>query len=293
MHIGLIGAGGMGRRMGCNLLDAGHRLAVAEPYPVDLDALISAGARLLANPREAAQDADAVVVMVRDDPQLRSAADGEDGFIAGVREGAVVICCSTVSPKQVEALAAPVAERGALLLDCPVSGGVSGAQAGTLTLMIAGSAAAKNAAGPVLKAVGERIYDCGERPGQGQTMKMLVQLLVSAHMAAAAEAFVLARKGGLDLDLVYQVMTNSNATSKMFAEKFPLMMNDDFAPRGALAIQYKDIQIIHGAADSMQVPLPLMASIHQLFQWGRNMGFGELDAAAVVKVWDALDTPKS
>ena len=288
MQVALIGAGEMGRRMGVNLLAAGHNLTVTDPYPTRLEELLSAGARQVDNARAAADGAEAIIVMVRDDDQLRLAADGPDGILAGVAKGAVLICCSTVTPGGVEAFIEPVAERGALLLDCPVSGGVVGAQSGTLTLMTAGDPSARAAADPVLTAVGERIYDCGRTPGQGQTMKMIVQLLVSIHMAAAAEAFVLARKGGLDLELVLDVTTNSNGNSKMLAEKFPQMINGDYAPRGALALQYKDLQILQKAADDMQVPLPLTMCTHQVFQWGRNLGFAEQDAAVVARVLETL-----
>ncbi len=256
--------------------------------PDGLDALVAAGACLAGSAAEAAQGADAVLVMVREYTQVRQAAEGDEGFLAGLRAGAVVVCCSSIAPWESEALAQAVEQRGAQYVDCPVSGGVAGAEAGTLTLMTAGRATAKAAARPVLEAVGQAIYDCGEQAGQGQAMKMIVQLLVSAHIATAAEALVLGRKAGLDLALVYEVMTNSNGTSKMFAEKFPLMMRGDFAARGDLSIQYKDIGIVSQAADRMGVPMPLTATVRQLYQWAGFKGLGAQDTAAIVKVWDAL-----
>lgn len=289
MQVALIGAGGMGRRMGQNLLAKGFGLVVSDVNPAGVEPLVASGARAAEDGRRAAESSDAVVVMVREYSQVRQAAEGDAGFLAGLRAGAVVVCCSSIAPWESEALAQAVAERGAQYVDCPVSGGVTGAEGGTLTLMTAGSAEAKAAARPVLEAVGKAIYDCGEQAGQGQSMKMIVQLLVSAHIATAAEALVLARKAGLELGLVHEVMTNSNGTSKMFAEKFPLMMHEDFAARGDISIQYKDIGILSQAADRMGVPMPLTATVRQMYQWASFKGLGPQDTAAIVKVWDALD----
>jgi 3-hydroxyisobutyrate dehydrogenase len=196
--------------------------------------------------------------------------------------------CSTVPPAFVQTVGQRLQDKGVFLLDAPVSGGVQGASSGTLTIMASGPATAFAACEQVLVAVSSKVYRLGEAPGIGSSVKLINQLLAGVHIAAAAEAMALAARLGLPPQVVFDVISNSAGASWMFTNRVPHMLTGDYTPHSALDIFVKDLGIVLEAGKALRFPLPLAAAAQQLFLMGAAAGFGRVDDAAVVKVYEKL-----
>src|SRR4051794_16466479 len=196
--VGFVGCGRMGGPMARRLLAAG---AEGRAYDVDeraLRAVVDAGEQPAASARDAARDAPVVVTMLPDPPVVDRAARGPEGLLAGLGDGALWVEMSSSRPATTQALAAAAAERGAALLDAPVSGGVAGAEAGTLPIMLGGPAALVDRARPLLAELGESLVHVGDRPGDGDAAKTINNMLSATNLAAAAEGLAMGMRAGLD-----------------------------------------------------------------------------------------------
>jgi 3-hydroxyisobutyrate dehydrogenase len=262
-------------------------------YDIDADrrAVIAAseGARDAASPAEAARDADVVVLAVRDQVQVQGALFGANGAAEALRPGAVVILTSTVGPEAARSTAARLAEHGVLTVDAPVSGGPVRAGNGDLLIVVGAEDAALKAARPVLDLLSSTLTVVGPRPGDGQAMKAVNQLLAGVHIAAAAEAIALARGLGLDPGTVVDSLKHGAAGSFMFADRGPRMVQtyEDGAEvevRSRLDIFVKDMGIVTGIARDAHVPVPLAAAAEQLYLLGERAGLGARDDSSVVTV---------
>jgi 3-hydroxyisobutyrate dehydrogenase len=226
--------------------------------------------------------------MVATAEQAETALFGPDGALIALSAGATVMLCSTVPPAFVRNVAQRLQDKGVLVLDAPVSGGVRGATSGTLTVMAAGPATAFAACEQALAAVSSQVYRLGDAPGVGSNVKLINQLLAGVHIAAAAEAMALATHAGLSSQVVFDVISNSAGASWMFTNRVPHMLTADYTPHSALDIFVKDLGIVLDAGKALRFPLPLAAAAHQLFLMGAAAGFGREDDAAVVKVYEKL-----
>ncbi|MFN2226756.1 MAG: NAD(P)-dependent oxidoreductase, partial [Anaerolineae bacterium] len=195
--VGFIGLGIMGTGMARNLLKARFDLTVWNRTTARVEPLVEAGARPADDPAGLAAVCDVVVICVSDTPDVADVLFGPRGAVEGLREGSLVIDCSTISPIQTKAFAQKLAEKGAHLLDAPVSGGSEGAARGTLAIMVGGEADQFERARPVLEAMGRAITHVGGH-GAGQMVKLVNQILVVNSMLAIGEAFLFAQAGGLD-----------------------------------------------------------------------------------------------
>ncbi|MGW0332833.1 NAD(P)-dependent oxidoreductase [Streptomyces sp. NPDC003011] len=284
----VIGLGAMG-------LPMARRLAGELPVSVyDIaagrrSALAAEGARDAASPAEAARDADAVVLAVRDQVQVEGALFGENGAAEALRPGAVVILTSTVGPEAARRTALRLAERGVLTVDAPVSGGPVRAGDGDLLIVVGAEEIALKAARPVLDLLASTLTVVGPRPGDGQAMKAVNQLLAGVHIAAAAEAIALARGLGLDPGTVVESLKHGAAGSFMFADRGPRMVQTyDDGPepevRSRLDIFVKDMGIVTGIAKDAHVPVPLAAAAEQLYLLGERAGLAARDDSSLVTV---------
>ncbi|NEC85085.1 NAD(P)-dependent oxidoreductase [Streptomyces sp. SID12501] len=287
-HTAVIGLGAMG-------LPMARRLAGELPvsvYDIAADrrsALAAQGARDAASPAEAARDADVVVLAVRDQAQVEGALFGENGAAEALRPGAVVILTSTVGPEAARTTAVTLAERGVLTVDAPVSGGPVRAGNGDLLIVVGAEDAALKAARPVLDLLASTLTVVGPRPGDGQAMKAVNQLLAGVHIAAAAEAIALARGLGLDPGTVVESLKHGAAGSFMFADRGPRMVQayEDGAEvevKSRLDIFVKDMGIVTGIAKDAHVPVPLAAAAAQLYLLGERAGLAARDDSSVVTV---------
>ncbi|MFJ5224606.1 NAD(P)-dependent oxidoreductase [Streptomyces sp. NPDC088400] len=290
----VIGLGAMG-------LPMARHLAGAVPVTVfdisdERRALaVADGASEAATPAEAARDADVVLLAVRDQAQVDSALFGENGVARTVRTGAVVVLTSTVGPDAARATAATLAEHGALLVDAPVSGGPTRAGNGDLLIVVGADPAALELSRPVLDRLASTLTVIGDRPGDGQALKAINQLLAGVHIAAAAEAVALAR--GLDLDpqTVIDSLSQGAAGSFMFADRGPRMAQaygedaEAVEVRSRLDIFVKDMGIVTGIAKNAHVPVPLASAAEQLYLLGERAGLAGRDDSSIVTVLSPAD----
>ena len=288
MKVGVIGLGTMGMGAALNLHRKGHEVFGCELREAARAAFIAAGAAAVASPAELPADLDAVVVFVINAAQTEQVLFGEQGCLVRLHQGAVILCCATIAPEAAKALGARIEAAGFLMLDAPVSGGKAGAEAGTLTVMGAGSDAAFAKARLVLDAISTKVWQLGTEPGVGSTVKMVNQLLAGVHIATAAEALALGIRAGADPKTLFEVISSSAGSSWMWQNRVPHVLAGDDTPWSAVNIFVKDLGIVLDQARALTFPLPLAAAAHQLFLAAAAHGEGAKDDAFVIRVWQAL-----
>jgi 3-hydroxyisobutyrate dehydrogenase len=249
-------------------------------------AFAAAGGAVASSPDLAAARADVVVVAVVNAAQVETVLFGDRGAASTLRKGGVVMQCATVPAAFSRELAERLAKTGHDLLDSPMSGGRARAESGELTFMASGNAKAFAAAESILSATSAKVFRLGEAPGIGSLVKTVNQLLAGVHIATAAEAIALAAKAGADTRVVYDVISASAGNSWMFGNRVPHMLDDDYAPLSAVEIFVKDLGLVLNTGHELRLPLPLAAAAHQLFLAAAGAGWGKLDDAAVVKVYE-------
>src|SRR3712207_1417907 len=209
-RVGFIGLGIMGRPMAKNLMEAGYDLTVHNRSPQKAQELGEQGATVAESPREVAHDSDIVVTMLPDSPQVREVVTGEDGVLEGINEGSLIVDMSTISPVVTEEIAEAVKEKGASMLDAPVSGGDVGAIEGTLSVMVGGEEADFERARPLFGAMGETVTHVGPT-GAGQVTKAANQVVVALVIEAVSEALVLGSAGGGGPEKILEVLSGGLA----------------------------------------------------------------------------------
>lgn len=285
-RVAFIGLGSMGLGMAKNLLNAGHTVVGVDPIATAREAFVAAGGTIAASPAEAARSADVVVVAVVNAPQVEAVLFGDGGAAASLRKGGLVMQCATVAAAFAKSLGERLTQSGHELLDAPMSGGRARAESGELTFMASGSTKAFASAESILSATSAKVFRLGNRPGIGSLVKTVNQLLAGVHIASAAEAMALAAKAGADTRAVYEVISASAGNSWMFGNRVPHMLDDDYAPLSAVDIFVKDLGLVLDTGHEHRLPLPLAAAAHQLFLAAAGAGWGRLDDAAVVKVYE-------
>jgi putative dehydrogenase len=231
---------------------------------------------------------EAAVVFVVNAAQAEAVLFGQEGCMARLAPDAVVLCCTTVAPEAVRAIAARVEQAGRMLLDAPVSGGQVAARGGSMTVMASGSPAAFARAEPVLAAIGGKVWRLGDAVGAGSTVKMVNQLLAGVHIATAAEAMALGIRAGADPQTLFEVISTSAGSSWMFQNRVPHILAGDDTPLSSVNIFVKDLGIVLDQARALTFPLPLASAAHQLFLAAAAAGHGGRDDAFVIRFWEAL-----
>jgi putative dehydrogenase len=286
--IGFIGLGSMGLPMAGNLLARGFRVQGFDVRASAGAALAEAGGGAAASAAAAAAGAEALVLMVVNAVQAEAALFAE-GALAALPPGALVVLMATCPPGAAAALAQRVEAAGRRFLDAPVSGGVVGARAATLTIMAAGPRATFEAARDLLAALGSRVFHAGERPGQGAMVKTVNQLLCGVHIAVLAEAFALAEKAGVALPALLEILSGSSAASWMLGDRGPRMAGLDPGFTSAVDIFVKDLGIVLEAGREAKAALPLAAIAHQLFLAASGRGEGAADDSQVIRSYRLLN----
>lgn len=281
------GLGAMGRPMAANLAKAGHEVRGTDVNPAALDWLKANGGAAFASAKEAASGAEALVLMVVNADQAEAVLF-EAGALEALAPNALVILCATCAPARATAIAARVEATQRRFVDAPVSGGVVGAEAGSLTIMAGAPKAIFAAAEPLLKVMGSRLYHVGEKAGDGAMVKTINQLLCGVHIAAAAEALALGERAGLDTSLLLEIYGSSAAGSWMLGNRGPRMLEADPPVNSAVDIFVKDLGIVLDAGHSSRAPLFLAAAAHQLFLAASGMGLGKADDSQVIEAYRAL-----
>src|SRR4051812_29960484 len=275
--VGFVGCGRMGGPMAGRLLAAGADLRA---YDVDADALravVDAGARRSTSPRDAADGAAGVVPQLPHPPVVERAARGREGLLAGLADGALWLEMSSSRPPTTRALAEAAAERGAALLDAPVSGGVAGAEAGTLTIMLGGPPALVERGSPLLEELGRSLLHVGDRPGDGDAAKTINNMLSATNLAAAAEALAMGMRAGLDPERLVDCVNGGTGASNAMEKKVGgQVLTGKFASRFTLGQYLKDLGIARGLADDHRVPTPVNGAAHAI--WTAHAARGHADA---------------
>ncbi|RCK71330.1 2-hydroxy-3-oxopropionate reductase [Desertihabitans brevis] len=296
MRIGFIGLGIMGAPMARHLVAAGHEVVGHNRSAPAVEAFVAAGG-LAAAPDELAATSDALVLVLPDGPDVEAVLFGDgsvdpggtaaDGVADHLRPGTLVVDCSTIAPETARSAAARLGRRGVRYVDAPVSGGESGAVAGTLAVMMGGTADDVAAAEEVVAPFAGSTAHVGP-VGSGQLVKAANQVLVAGNIAVLAEALSLLRRTGVDLDAALAVLGGGLAASRVLELKAPKMLAGDLAPGFRLDLHHKDLKIALGAAERAGVGLPLTGTVTQLVLGLRAAGDGSLDHAALVRAIERL-----
>ena len=286
--LAFVGLGAMGLPMAKNLVSKGFAVRGFDLNAAALEALEAAGGQAASSAAEAAKDADALILMVVNAAQAEAVLC-QNGALEALLPQAIVCLMATCPSGVVEALAARVTESGRRFVDAPVSGGVAGAKAASLTIMAAADGPTFQAVRPVLEAMGQRVFQVGERPGQGAVVKTVNQLLCGVHIAVVAEAFALAAKAGIDLEKLLEIMSGSAAASWMLNDRGPRMLEDAPEVTSAVDIFVKDLGIVLESGREAKTALPLAAVAHQLFLAASGRGEGALDDSQVIRSYYALN----
>ena len=294
MNIAFIGLGIMGRPMALNLLHAGHSLHVHARRTESMTPLVEAGAIGYPSPEEAARQAEVIFTMVSDTPDVEQVilggAEGSGGVLAGARPGTLVIDMSTISPAATRCLAARARELGVDMLDAPVSGGEAGAIAGSLSIMVGGSAAAFARALPLLQVLGHNIVHIGHH-GAGQVAKACNQVVIAQTLLGVGEAFVLARASGVDPAKVREALLGGLAGSRVLDVHGQRLLDANYAPGFRARLHQKDMRIVLDAGAELGIALPGAAQFAQLLNVLIGRGLGDLDSSAVHILQQALSSP--
>lgn len=287
-RIGFIGLGAMGNPMASNYINAGYEVSVYDISKQNVEQLKLKSAIACKNPSEVAQKSDIVLCSLPNGAIVQETMTGKNGVFSGCRKGAVVIDLSSVSPVTSIQLSQKANELGISYLDVPVSGGVTGAKAGTLTLMVGGDREVFESVKPELECIGSNIFYIGEN-GSGDIMKIVNNLMLGANMAALAEAIVLGEKYGLNLETMINIINISSGrsyVSEAKCEKF--IMNHKYEGGFAVALQYKDLNLALEAAKEVNMPLLMASTAAQIYELANTQNYGKMDISSLTDMWEKL-----
>ncbi len=286
--VGFIGLGAMGLPMARNLLKSGFELQCFDLNPQALQTITNEGGVAALSARAAASGVDLLILMVVNAAQAEQILV-TDGALDALPPGAIVCLMATCPPGAVERIATTVQGSGRSFVDAPVSGGTAGATAGTLTIMAACDDATFMASKPAFEALGQRIFQVGTKAGQGAMVKTVNQLLCGVHIAVVAEAFSLAAKVGVDMQVLLEIMSGSAASSWMLKDRGPRMIEQEPDVSSAVDIFVKDLGIVLETGRETRAALPIAAVAHQMFLATSGRGDGRADDSQVIRSYYALN----
>jgi 3-hydroxyisobutyrate dehydrogenase-like beta-hydroxyacid dehydrogenase len=282
-ELGYVGLGVMGGRMAKRLLDAGHRVTGFNRTRSKAEWLIEAGMAWADSPREVAEAAEITLSMVTDTKALRAIVEGPDGIIAGLGSGKLYVDMSTVSAAESREIAARVAERGARMLDAPVSGSVVTLEEGRLAIMVGGAPEDVERVRPVLLDIGPKVTHVGGN-GQAALIKIASNLNLAVQMLAFSEAVLLAEKGGIRREIAVEALLSGVIASPMLKYRGPFVVREPEDAWFAVPMMQKDLVLAQEAGRQLEVPLPTTAVANEFMTAARAMGMEKRDFAAVFEV---------
>jgi 2-hydroxy-3-oxopropionate reductase len=277
--VGFIGLGIMGKPMAENLIEAGYDLVAYNRTREKAEEL--GGATVAETPKEVAEQSNIIITMLPDSPQVEEVLAGEDGVLEGVQEGALVVDMSTISPVVTEELAEKASERGASMLDAPVSGGDVGAIDGTLSIMVGGNEEDFERVLPLFEVMGKTVTHVGP-VGTGQVVKAANQIVVALTIEAVSEALVLGSKAGVSPEKILDVLGGGLAGNKVMEVKREKMLDHSFDPGFRVELHHKDLGIALAAGREYGVTLPVTAIVDQILETLKMLGRGDQDHSALL-----------
>lgn len=288
--IGFVGLGHMGLPMAINLVKAGHQVTGFDLQRSALDRFEEQGGLVATNLQEAGKGQEIIITMLQTGQQVLHVCLGVDGLLSRATPEALFIDCSTIDVKTSREIHQLAKESELLSIDAPVSGGVAGAVAGTLTFMVGGNGVAFTAAQPILAAMGQKIIHTGDA-GSGQAAKICNNMILGISMVAISEAFTLAEQLGLSAKKLFEVVSNASGQCWAMTKYVPVPdilenvpANNDYKPGFAAAMMLKDLLLSQNAAQSVHVDTPLGAKTTELYQHFIDQGLGESDFSAIIKL---------
>ena len=288
--IGFIGIGLMGKGMSLNLVKAGYPVTVWNRTESKTKPIVDAGAKLAKSPKEVAENSDIVISIVTGSNDVKEVLLGEKGAIHGAKKGDIFIDMSTISPIATVEIAEELAKKGVEMLDAPVSGGVIGANNGTLSIMVGGKEPIFNQCKPILENMGSATYIGGN--GDGQVCKAVNQILVGTTMLGVAEALVFAAKAGVNVERVHQAVSGGAAGSWQLTNNGARVLKGDMSPGFKIKDYLKDLGIIMETADVNKMPLPATSLVLQMFRHCQAENMLNDGTQAVVKAVEKLASKK-
>jgi len=282
-NLGFVGLGAMGSRITKRLLARGHAVTGYDLFPAKQPELVAMGGTWASSPRAVCEAADTTFVMVTNTAALEGASQGPDGLLAGLGAGKLLIDMSTVGPATSRALAAKVRDKGADMLDAPVSGSISMVEQGKLSIMVGGHRATFDRAKPLLEEIGQKVTYIGEN-GLALSMKLATNISIAVQMLALAESVVLAEKAGVARETAIEVLTNSAIASPLVQYKGPCVLKMPEQTMFSANMMQKDVTLALELAREVQVTLPTGAVVNEFLSSARAQGLGEQDFAILYKV---------
>ena len=288
MKIGFIGLGIMGKPMVRNLIKAGHELLVYDVIKENVDISVKDGAKAAVSSKAVAEQCATIITMLPNSPHVKTVIMGKDGVLEGAKAGSVIIDMSSIAPLASQEVEKACAAKGVKMIDAPVSGGEPKAVDGTLSIMVGGDKAVfEQFKDSLLLKMGASAVHCGA-VGAGNTTKLANQVVVAANIAAVAEAFTLAKKAGVDPQLVFDAIKGGLAGSTVMNAKVPMILDGNFKPGFRIELHIKDLQNALDTAHDLSVPIPLTASVMETLQALKTDGMAVNDHSAIVRFYEKL-----
>jgi 2-hydroxy-3-oxopropionate reductase len=284
--IGFIGLGIMGKPMAGQLIKGGHALFLHSRSGVPQE-LVEEGGKTCSSPREVAQNADAIITMLPDTPDVERVLFGEDGVVQGLTAGKMVVDMSSISPMETQKFAARINQIGCDYVDAPVSGGDIGAKNSTLTIMVGATEPVFQRVKPILELLGKSITLIGDN-GAGQTCKIANQIVVALTIEAVGEALLFASKAGADPVKVRQALMGGFAASRILEVHGERMIKRTFTPGFRIELHQKDLNLALSSARELCISLPNTAATQELFNACAAYGGAKLDSSALVQALEKL-----
>jgi len=286
-ELGYVGLGVMGGGIVRRLLDAGHAVTVWNRTAEKAEPLLEHGAQWRESPREVAEQSEVVFTMVTNTAAVQAVCQGAEGILAGLGPGKVYVDMSTASPANTRALAAEVRERGAEMLDAPVSGSVITLEQGKLSIMVGGDAEAFEKVKPILETIGPKVFHLGPN-GAAVTMKIASNLSLAVQMLAFSEGVLLAEKSGIDRERAVEVLLASVIASPMITYRGPFVLGQPEEAWFDCHMMQKDMNLALELGRELEVPLPTTAVTNQLLTAANALGLGDKDFAILFDVLAAM-----
>lgn len=287
MKIGFIGLGIMGKPMAKNLIKVGYELVVLDFNKLAMEELIELGAEAGVSGKDVASKCEIIVTMLPNSPHVKTVVLGEGGIIEGANPGTVVIDMSSIAPLSSREIYAAVEAKGIDMLDAPVSGGEPKAIDGTLSVMVGGKKEVFDKYYDIMKSMAGSVVYVGES-GAGNIAKLCNQIVVAINISAVSEALILAKKAGVDPDLVYKAIRGGLAGSTVMEAKAPMMMDRKFKPGFKIDLHIKDLNNVLETSHGVGVSLPITAQVMEIMQAIKLDGCGIEDHSSIVKYYEKL-----
>lgn len=287
MKIGFVGLGNMGYHMVKNLIKNGFEVYTYDIFEEAVKRTEEIGAHGVRSLKELGETADVVQIMVMNYQQVKNVVFGEGGLLESMKEDSILSVSSTISPAETRSVAEYAEKRGIHYVDCPVSGGKTGAINGELIIMAACKDEIFARMKEMFLAMGKNAtYHVSTIIGNGQVMKSINQVMISTGMAIAAEAVTYAVKSGLKPEDIYEVIGKCTGCSDVFRDKLPLIMDRDFSVRGQIDIFIKDLSIALDIGKEVKSPMFMSALTKQIFTWASSCGYGDQDLGALICAYE-------